>query len=96
MRNTHFTPLHDCQLSISDVMLLLQPTRMCAGVHGPPTLATDLDPLRCGQLVCCYFSPTNGVQEFMVRNTYIYPPHPSMRIIGGRLTWTFDESWLLM
>jgi hypothetical protein len=28
-------------------------------------------------------SPSSPVQEFMVRNTYIYAPHPSMRIIGG-------------
>ncbi len=27
-------------------------------------------------------------QEFMVRNTYIYPPHPSMRIVGDIMAYT--------
>ena len=30
------------------------------------------------------------LKEFMVRNTYIYPPGPSMRIIQG-LSWTSDK-----
>ena len=29
----------------------------------------------------CLFALAS-LQEFMVRNTYIYPPHPSMRIVG--------------
>lgn len=27
-------------------------------------------------------------QEFMVRNTYIYPPRPSMRVIGDIMAYT--------
>jgi methylmalonyl-CoA mutase len=27
-------------------------------------------------------------QEFMVRNTYIYPPRPSMRIVGDVMAYT--------
>eukprot|EP00878_Enallax_costatus_P015889 GHUV01016655.1.p1 GENE.GHUV01016655.1~~GHUV01016655.1.p1 ORF type:complete len:690 (+),score=180.92 GHUV01016655.1:298-2367(+) len=28
------------------------------------------------------------LKEFMVRNTYIYPPHPSMRIVGDIMAYT--------
>lgn len=28
------------------------------------------------------------LQEFMVRNTYIYPPRPSMRVIGDIMAYT--------
>jgi hypothetical protein len=28
------------------------------------------------------------LQEFMVRNTYIYPPRPSMRIVGDVMAYT--------
>jgi methylmalonyl-CoA mutase len=28
------------------------------------------------------------MQEFMVRNTYIYPPRPSMRVIGDIMAYT--------
>mmetsp|Transcript_31499 Transcript_31499/g.89405 ORF Transcript_31499/g.89405 Transcript_31499/m.89405 type:complete len:719 (-) Transcript_31499:256-2412(-) len=28
------------------------------------------------------------LKEFMVRNTYIYPPHPSMRIVGDIIAYT--------
>ncbi len=31
------------------------------------------------------------LKEFMVRNTYIYPPEPSMRIIGDIFAYTADE-----
>jgi methylmalonyl-CoA mutase len=31
------------------------------------------------------------LKEFMVRNTYIYPPEPSMRIIGDIFRFTADE-----
>lgn len=31
------------------------------------------------------------LKEFMVRNTYIYPPHPSMRIIGDIFRYTSEK-----
>lgn len=44
-----------------------------------------------GTLSCCvHHSPSTypPLQEFMVRNTYIYPPRPSMRIIGDIMAYT--------
>lgn len=35
---------------------------------------------------CVYMH--NTTQEFMVRNTYIYPPHPSMRLVGDIIAFT--------
>src|SRR5256885_5917835 len=32
------------------------------------------------------------LKEFMVRNTYIYPPQPSMRIIGDIIEYTDRKS----
>ncbi len=32
------------------------------------------------------------LKEFMVRNTYIYPPGPSMRIIADIFAWTAEET----
>jgi len=32
------------------------------------------------------------LKEFMVRNTYIYPPEPSMRIISDIFAWTAQET----
>ena len=32
------------------------------------------------------------LKEFMVRNTYIYPPEPSMRIIADIFAWTAQET----
>ncbi len=32
------------------------------------------------------------LKEFMVRNTYIYPPGPSMRIVGDIIAWTARNS----
>ncbi|WP_374598528.1 methylmalonyl-CoA mutase [Brevundimonas sp.] len=32
------------------------------------------------------------LKEFMVRNTYIYPPAPSMRIIADIFAWTAEET----
>lgn len=32
------------------------------------------------------------LKEFMVRNTYIYPPEPSMRIIGDIFEYTSKVS----
>ena len=32
------------------------------------------------------------LKEFMVRNTYIYPPEPSMRIIADIFAWTAQEA----
>ena len=31
------------------------------------------------------------LKEFMVRNTYIYPPEPSMRIIGDIISYCSDN-----
>jgi len=31
------------------------------------------------------------LKEFMVRNTYIYPPEPSMRIVSDIIAWTADH-----
>jgi methylmalonyl-CoA mutase len=31
------------------------------------------------------------LKEFMVRNTYVYPPEPSMRIISDIIQYTADE-----
>ncbi|MEM7707364.1 MAG: methylmalonyl-CoA mutase [Pseudomonadota bacterium] len=31
------------------------------------------------------------LKEFMVRNTYIYPPHPSMRIVGDIIAYCADN-----
>ncbi len=33
------------------------------------------------------------LKEFMVRNTYIYPPEPSMRIIGDIFGYTAEVSY---
>lgn len=32
------------------------------------------------------------MQEFLVRNTYIYPPRPSMRIVGDIMAYTQRET----
>ncbi|WDR02132.1 methylmalonyl-CoA mutase [Devosia algicola] len=32
------------------------------------------------------------LKEFMVRNTYIYPPEPSMRIVGDIIAWTAQHA----
>ncbi len=31
------------------------------------------------------------LKEFMVRNTYIYPPEPSMRIVGDIIEYTAQK-----
>jgi methylmalonyl-CoA mutase len=31
------------------------------------------------------------LKEFMVRNTYIYPPEPSMRLVADIIEYTSDE-----
>ena len=34
------------------------------------------------------------LKEFMVRNTYIYPPDPSMRLIGDIFGYTSKYMWV--
>ncbi len=31
------------------------------------------------------------VKEYLSRGTYVFPPQPSMRLIGDVITWTYDE-----
>jgi methylmalonyl-CoA mutase len=34
------------------------------------------------------FVTNSETEEFMVRNTYIYPPEPSMRVVGDIMAYT--------
>lgn len=42
----------------------------------------------CGNRRDCCPPAAWLLQEFMVRNTYIYPPRPSMRVIGDIMAYT--------
>ena len=33
------------------------------------------------------------LKEFMVRNTFIYPPEPSMRIVGDVISYISQVNW---
>lgn len=67
------------------------PGKHSMGPAAPLRAAYALIPLHTHTLPplhpCSFYTHTHThthwAQEFMVRNTYIYPPHPSMRIIGA-------------
>lgn len=51
-------------------------------------LLTLPPPSPCRRPLHCCHHHCSPLQEFMVRNTYIYPPRPSMRIIGDIMAYT--------